>query len=472
MGVKVLLLVLSRNFIYCSYLIQPMSDPYEQRDHLVSEAPSSLWRQLKYLGPGFILSASIVGSGELIATTTLGARAGFVTFWIILMSCLIKVCVQLEFGRYTIIHARTPMEAFNGLPGKKLGKAHWSIWTFFVLMVFKILQVGGVLGGVAIILHMLAPALPMGVCAFFIAVIVALMIFKGYYTFIEKFSLSMIVLFTLFTFVCLYFLKYTDYSVTLDDVFSGLQFALPKEAVGVAIAAFGITGVGGDEIIAYNYWCLEKGYAAKAGAYDNSRESIDRIKGWTRVMYVDAVTAMIVYTTVTAAFYLLGAAVLHAAGTVPEGYEMVNILATMYTESLGPGARVFFMVGAFMVLFSTLFAALAAWTRQFSDIFGQLGWMNFRDENDRKKSIAYLSWTFPFLWAAMFLFIKLPVLMILIGGVVTSLILLLVIWVVVHFRYRRTPPVFHPSMTYDLILWLSIVSTVLIATYGIVKLLF
>ncbi|NET32603.1 MAG: divalent metal cation transporter, partial [Cyanothece sp. SIO1E1] len=67
--------------------------------------------KLKYLGPGFVLSASIVGSGELIATTTLGAQAGFITFWVIIISCLVKVAVQLEFGRHTIMTGETAMQA-------------------------------------------------------------------------------------------------------------------------------------------------------------------------------------------------------------------------------------------------------------------------------------------------------------------------------------------------------------------------
>jgi manganese transport protein len=52
--------------------------------------PSTLSGRIRYLGPGFILSAAIVGSGELIATTALGAKAGFVMFWLIILSCLRK----------------------------------------------------------------------------------------------------------------------------------------------------------------------------------------------------------------------------------------------------------------------------------------------------------------------------------------------------------------------------------------------
>ena len=47
-----------------------------------------------------ILAASIVGSGELIATTTLGAEVGFTALWIIVISCLIKPAVQAELGRH------------------------------------------------------------------------------------------------------------------------------------------------------------------------------------------------------------------------------------------------------------------------------------------------------------------------------------------------------------------------------------
>ena len=63
-----------------------------------------------------MLSASIVGSGELIATTTLGAEVGFAALWVILLSCVVKVALQLEFGRHAIIHGLTTMESMNQLP--------------------------------------------------------------------------------------------------------------------------------------------------------------------------------------------------------------------------------------------------------------------------------------------------------------------------------------------------------------------
>ena len=94
-----------------------MSDnPYQLSADSVLEPPTTLAGSLRHLAPGLILSASIVGSGELIATTVVGAKAGFVTLWVILVSCLVKVAIQLEFGRHTIATGETTMQALNRLP--------------------------------------------------------------------------------------------------------------------------------------------------------------------------------------------------------------------------------------------------------------------------------------------------------------------------------------------------------------------
>ena len=150
---------------------------------------------------------------------------------------------------------------------------------------------------------------------------------------------------------------------------------------------------------------------------------------------------------------------------------MVESLSVMYTEVLGPGAKPAFLLGAFVVLFSTLFAALAAWTRQFSDIFGRFGWIDFYHPEQRRRTIAVLAWVIPFLWALLFVFIKLPVLMVITGGIVGSLLLFLVVFAVYHFRYRRLDGAFLPGRWYDVILWVSIGSIVTVGVYGMVQML-
>src|SRR5205085_11445913 len=150
-------------------------DPYIISSSTIKEPPVSLLHQLKFLGPGFILSASIVGSGELIATTILGAKAGFIALWIIVVSCLAKVAVQLEFGRHAVLTGETTMRAINQLPGPSFGKAKWSVWLLFFLLLLKIVQLGGMLGGTVVILSMLNDHIPVAVWTFTCAASVGLM---------------------------------------------------------------------------------------------------------------------------------------------------------------------------------------------------------------------------------------------------------------------------------------------------------
>src|SRR5690606_23906535 len=119
------------------------------------------------------------------------------------------------------------------------------------------------------------------------------------------------------------------------------------------------------------------GYASYVGPRERTPEWTERARGWIRVMYLDALVSMVVYTVMTAAFYLLGAAILNRRELLPEGMALVETLSEMYTQSLGPWAGGVFLVGAFVVLFSTLFGALAIWTRLFADAFAQIGWFDF-----------------------------------------------------------------------------------------------
>lgn len=444
----------------------------KENNYLVTEStakepPGSMLQRLRFLGPGFILSASIVGSGELIATTTLGARAGFVAFWVIIVSCLVKVAVQLEVGKHTILSGETSMQMFGKLPGPKFGNGRWTLWTLFLLLSLKIVQLGGMLGSAAIVLNMLSPGVPVPVWVVACAMVVALLIFRGYYRVVEKTSLLMIAMFTVLTLVSVFSLRFTPYDISWEEIASGLTFAIPKEVLGVAIGAFGITGVASDEIIAYNYWCIEKGYAAYTGPRDGTPGWERRARGWIKVMYLDAIVAMIIYTAVTAAFYLLGAAILYDHGAIPQGNQLIETVALIYTETLGQGVRNAYLVGAFFVLYSSLFASLAAWTRMYSDLFGQLGWIDFTNMAQRQKVIAILSWFFPAAWAVTYLYMALPVTMILFGGVVGSIMLFLVVFAAVHIRYVRVHPIEHGGKVYEVFFWVSTLSIALVGVYGL-----
>jgi len=451
----------------------PNSNPYSLNASSIKEPPTSLWGSLPYLGPGFILSASIVGSGELIATTLVGAKAGFILMWFIIFSCLVKVAVQIEFGKHAISSGESTMASLNLLPGPRLRQANWSIWTWLLLMLVKMMQVGGIVGGVVLATAELFPSLAQmplkAVAAYLIAISVSILVYRGYYTLIERASLIMIGAFTLFTLASLIALQTTPMAITWDDLASGLIPSIPTETILLltAIGAFGITGVGGDEIMAYNYWLIEKGYASYTGPKDDSADWERRAKGWIRIMYWDATLAMVAYTAMTVMFYLLGAAILHEKGLIPSGQDLIKTLGNMYTESLGLWAKSLFVAGAIVVLYSTLFAALAAWTRMFADAFGRIGFYDFQNTASRKRAIGFAAWIIPLIWATLFLIMGNPALMVILGGLATVVILLIVVYAALYFRYYRLDRRLLPTTVYDLTLWISSIAICLVAVYVI-----
>ena len=103
-----------------------------------------------------ILASSIVGSGELIATTTLGAQVGYAALWVIVLSCLIKPAIQAEMGRYVIATGETGLEGFNRVPGPRW-KVNWVVWTWALMVLMTLLQVGAMFGGVAQVMNLLLP---------------------------------------------------------------------------------------------------------------------------------------------------------------------------------------------------------------------------------------------------------------------------------------------------------------------------
>lgn len=121
--------------------------PAVEDDSGVKDPPQTIVGIIRQLGPGLIIAGSIVGSGELIATTAVGAEAGFTLLWLIIIGCVIKVFTQVEFARYTIVNGRTTMEGLNEVPGPRVG-VNWIVWYWLLMFLVSLAQLGGIVGGV------------------------------------------------------------------------------------------------------------------------------------------------------------------------------------------------------------------------------------------------------------------------------------------------------------------------------------
>ncbi len=442
-------------------------DPYELRPQDVEEPPRTLRRALSRLGPGMVLAAAIVGSGELIATTTLGAQVGYAALWIVLLSCAVKPVVQAEMGRYIVASGETGLEALDHVPGPRLGVS-WLLWAWALIVLVSLVQVGGMLGGVAQVLNLLLPVVPVWLWVLLLLALTQLLLLGGGYARVERFALVKVGFFTLLTVLAAVVLTRMPEQFSWTRAVSGLRPTLPGSGLVTAVAVFGITGVGGTELFMYPYWCVEKGYARFVGRRDASGAWLARARGWIRLMHADIALSMVVYTVATVAFYLLGAGVLHGLGRVPGGADMIPTLSALYTQTLGGWALPLFYLGATVTLYGTIFAATAAHSRVYADFCRLLGRFA-RDDYARR--VAYrqrfvvILTTLP---AALYLLLASPVKMVVAGGILQALLLPLFGAGTIYLHHRRLPAELRPSPLVTLGLWLATAIMAAAGVYGLV----
>ncbi len=435
-------------------------DPYKLHAEQVLEPPRTILKSIRHLGPGLIIAANIVGVGELIATPTLGAQVGFAALWLIIVSCLIKVVIQGELGRYTLSTGETTMQALNKIPGPRLYGFAWPIWCWIIMIMLVFLQIGAMIGGIGQALNILFlkinPSLNISVRVW--SIIITLLgislLVRGTYKFIVRFMTIMVATFSIFTLFCAVIINWTPYTITAADIIEGFKFHIPKGGMITAMAVFGIVGVGATELIMYPYWCLEKGYARYTGKAEDTKKWASYARGWIRVMHIDILLSMVIYTLATTAFFILGASVLYQMGVVPKGFEMVEILSNMYTSTLGVWALIIFLVGAFFIFFSTFIAAIAVHSRTFTDLFEMLGWIKIDSYKQRMKYVGRFCILIALICFTQYSFIGQPVLMVIIGGTAQTIMLPVIAFSTIYLRYKYTNKNILPTKKTDILLWI------------------
>lgn len=691
----------------------PDKQPVETAESTAAEIqdpPRGFIKTIKQLGPGLIIAGSIVGSGELIATTKTGAEAGITLLWLILLGCVIKIFVQIELGRYAITHRETTLTALDRVPGPRL-KANWIIWCWLAMMVTGVAQLGGIVGGVgqalaisfpitgdfaeaikmpslnqlkkydeykddvlsewdlmvylnpteihgstapaddslqveseyyfnpflamyrahlvkeksvaateptleslsqkqglahkdlietatrlstlrieyqdtgtttddyhatrerlrsqlidlnlqfisarepqsppinqkAVRSHLLIaeqlvdvglqksaeaiaaaeswqlqvefkkisdrvdrldekegrsvphlerqafverinasldynkriaesyinpPTRDDKYWAAVIAVLTSLLLYRGRYQLIQNLSMILVVTFTFITVGNVVSLQSTtQFHTSADQILHGLAFRLPEKIGEInplltALATFGIIGVGATELITYPYWCLEKGYGKHTGPREDTESWAIRARGWMRVMHIDAVLSMVVFTIATLAFFIMGVAVLHNEGRDPDGMRMVSTLATAYVPVFGVYAKWLFLFGAIAVLYSTFLVANAGHSRMWTDGLKVFGLLDRDNEAAHHKTLTTICVCLPFVCLAVYCSGVNPVTAIVIAGLAQALLLPMIGFGAIYFRMKHTDERLRPSRVWDVALVISIIGLLIAGVWG------
>jgi Mn2+/Fe2+ NRAMP family transporter len=301
-----------------------------------------------------------------------------------------------------------------------------------------------------------------------------LLLLSGGYRRLEKITTVLVAAVTLFTVASVVVLQWTEFRIGWDDVKAGMTFTFPAAAVGLALSAFGITGVGASELVAYPYWCIEKGYARGAGPRDLDEGWADRARGWIRVMQLDAWFSMLVFTIATVAFYLLGAAVLHPQGLDPKGADMVPTLSRMYLQplegtslaSLRPLTTVGFLLGAWAVLFKTLYVATAANSRLTVDFLFLLGAYRPSGPAGRERMVKVFCVIYPLLALGLYYAFREPLALIKAGGIAQALMLPLIAGAALYLRGRDDDRRVGPGFLSDACTWLAFFGITAVSLYS------
>ena len=505
--------------------------------------PKSFFGILSYLGPGLIIAASIVGSGELIATTLTGARGGLSLLWLIILGCVVKVFAQIEIGRFTVSTGIPTLSALNTVPGPRIsGRGNWLVWYWFFMWFCSIGQLGGIVGSVGQVLSIVQPLTTQGAdyktignletqiklasvksrsaspqekeamaleskniqqqldglkrdylakyasgsgksqsneelvtsmsvaglprpmddryWAVPVAIITAALLFYGGYSLVQSASTAMVAIFTLVTLATVIGLQAKpDWSISASEWLQGLSFGLPEgdklKALTTALATVGIIGVGAAELIQYPYWCIEKGYAKHTGPDDGSNAWLERARGWLKVMHYDIWVSMLIYTTATIGFFVLGAGILHRSGIQPEESKLIQTLSAMYEPVLGSWAPPIYLFGAFMVLYSTYYVANASHARTFTDGLSILNLVG-RDQVSQGRMVKFLSALFPMLCLLVYWVLPSPAWLVLISGSAQAVMLPMLGFAALYFRYYKTRRELHGSKWIEIGLWISV----------------
>ncbi len=427
---------------------QEPRDNYTQPEGRLEDPPKSFAERIRFLGPGVIISATIVGSGEIVLTASLGAAVGYTMMWWVLLSCWSKSILQAELARYIVLSGDTYLRALNRAPGKvpgPRGKFSWPLLLGILAFIPGLTGLGGIIGGAGQAVVLLFPGISPVTAVAGLAVLTSILLASGGYQRLERIMLMFVTAFTLATLVSAGLMQTTEFATRWEELKGGFAFDFNVEFAVLALAAYGYTGVNSGEISAYSYWCVEKGYPARIGVYDGSKAWFDRANGWLKVLRTDVWMTLFILTLATIPFYFLGAGVLHATGQQPSGNDTIVALSQMFTKTLGEWSLWIFALGAFFILFSSTLAGVAGGGRYIPDYLMELGFLKRERVDVRYGIIKWYGIIVPFIGLLLYAGFQRPVLMVTIAGSFAAIMLPVQSGLTLYFQAKRLPKEVQPG---------------------------
>lgn len=303
----------------------------------------SVW---KLAGPGLVVAATGIGSGDVVSATVGGARYGVVLLWAIAAGAFFKFVLQEGIARWQLATGKTALEGWaDHLPP-------WVKWYFGAYLVIWTVAVSASLTnatglGMA---NLTGGAVPQSWGAVAHSLIGGAFVFFGGYANFEKLMKTLVGIMGFSILICAL--------LTLNNPVPTLQgLVIPTIPAGSGTYVLSlIGGVGGSiTMLSYNYWMREEGM--RGGGF------LSYVRGDVAIAYVfTAIFGGSIMLIANDAFFTAGVT-LRDADAVPR-------MAAALGSVLGTFGRVAFSVGFWAAVFASLLGVWQSVPYLYADFYG------------------------------------------------------------------------------------------------------
>jgi Mn2+/Fe2+ NRAMP family transporter len=390
----------------------------------------SFW---KLAGPGLVVAATGIGSGDVVSATVGGARYGVVLLWAIAAGAFFKFVLQEGIARWQLATGKTAVEGWaEYLPA-------WVKWYFGVYLIIWTVSVSASLTnatglGMA---NLTNGALSQSWGAVAHSLLGGLLIFYGGYNSFEKLMKILVGVMGFSILICAAFML----GEPLPALKGLLMPSIPAGSGTYVLSLIG--GVGGSiTMLSYNYWMRE----------ENMRGSgfLSFVRGDIAIAYLfTAIFGGSIMLIANDAFFVQGQALTNAQAVPKMAEALGNVLGTF--------GRIAFSVGFWAAVFASLLGVWQSVPYLYADLFGIITKMTpeQRQEAVKVTSTPYrLALAFITLVPLPFAFTGQPIQVVITYTIVSSLFVPFVAATMLYLnnRVKWTEPVPHNSIVTNLLL--------------------
>ena len=337
---------------------------------------------LRHFGPGLILMMTGIGTSHLVTAPAAGGRFGYALLWCIPVAYIFKYYGFEMAFRFTNATGRSMLDAYTTAPGK------WPVWYVLITTIIQCAlgQAGRLAAAAAVLFYVFSEYLGLGLPSWAyglgLGVLSVGIILYGRYAAVELATKLLAGLLFVST-VGVYLFE----PAPLGEMGRFFVVETPEGSWLIIAAFLGLLPTGMDVSLQASEWGKAKrvgmgrireqlerdGLARRFDAFGSKSTDLavdvsklpahaqEYCRRWFRIGIWDFTLGHIVSFVLAVIFLLLAAVWLYPSEVA--GNAVIGEIARIFTDSIGPGMMLIFLLGAFAATFSTAFNYFDGWPR-------------------------------------------------------------------------------------------------------------